>query len=238
MSFISEIAPHAQQIKKNFNILASLVIAQACLESNYGKSGLAVKGKNLFGVKGSYNGQSVTMQTTEYKGNKPYRVDAAFRKYPSWYESLCDLANLYVNGVSWDRNKYKNIIGETDYKKAAKNVQADGYATDPNYANKLIKVIEDNNLTQYDEVKQSAKAKKPSNKKRLYLPKTASSWRVYPTNKAPVKGNEKGFLNPKKFGGLEYEILGNPQKDVYTIQTRDFGKVNIYAAPSTGAKVK
>lgn len=71
----------------------------------------------------------------------------------------------------------------------------------------------------------------------LQLPKTSSSWRVYPTSKAPVKGNEKGFLNPKKFGGLEYDIIGNPQKDVYTIKTGDFGTVNIYAAASTGAKV-
>lgn len=71
----------------------------------------------------------------------------------------------------------------------------------------------------------------------LHLPKTSSSWRVYPTNKAPTKGNEKGYLNPKKFGGLTYDIIGNPQKDVYTIKTGDFGTVNIYAASSTGAKV-
>ncbi len=74
--------------------------------------------------------------------------------------------------------------------------------------------------------------------KHVYLPATDSQWRVYPTNKAPVKGNEKGYLNPKKFGGLSYEILDNPQKDVYTIKTDDFGEVNIYAAPSTGAKIK
>ncbi|WP_062108784.1 M23 family metallopeptidase [Bacillus niameyensis] len=78
---------------------------------------------------------------------------------------------------------------------------------------------------------------KPKNKT-LVLPKNSDSWRVYPLNKAPVTGNEKGFLNPKKFGGLTYEIIGNPQKDVYTIKTGDFGTVNIYAAPSTGAVIK
>src|SRR5699024_5117068 len=81
---------------------------------------------------------------------------------------------------------------------------------------------------------------KPSTNKTgkvLHLPKTSSSWRVYPTNKTPTKGNEKGYLNPKKFGGLTYDIIGNPQKDVYTIKTSDFGTVNIYAASSTGAKV-
>jgi murein DD-endopeptidase MepM/ murein hydrolase activator NlpD len=74
--------------------------------------------------------------------------------------------------------------------------------------------------------------------KKLYLPKTSTSWRVYPTNKQPVKGNESGLLNPAKFGGLSYEILGNPQKDVYTIKTTNFGVVNIYAAPSTRAVIK
>src|SRR5690625_1221634 len=71
----------------------------------------------------------------------------------------------------------------------------------------------------------------------LYLPSTASSWRVYTLNKAPTKGNEKGFLNPKKFGGLQYDVLGNPQKDVYTIKTKDFGTVNIYAGKDTSAKI-
>ncbi len=150
MSFIDEIAPHAQRIAKEFNILASLVIAQAIHESNWGKSGLAVKGKNLFGIKGNYKGQSITMQTWEVYNGKNVKVNAAFRKYPSWYESLYDLANLYKNGVSWDRNKYKKITGETDYKKACASVQAAGYATDPNYATKLIKTIESNNLTKYD----------------------------------------------------------------------------------------
>ena len=78
----------------------------------------------------------------------------------------------------------------------------------------------------------------PAPKKQfLVLPSNADSWRVYPLSKAPVKGNESGFLNPKKFGGLTYEILAKPQEYVYTIQTSDFGKVNIYGAPSTGAKI-
>ncbi|MCY8898129.1 N-acetylmuramoyl-L-alanine amidase [Bacillus spizizenii] len=75
-------------------------------------------------------------------------------------------------------------------------------------------------------------------KKYVYLPASADSWRIYPTNKAPVKGNECGYLRPKKFGGLKYEILANPQVDVYTIKTDQFGKVNIYAAKSTGATIK
>jgi flagellum-specific peptidoglycan hydrolase FlgJ len=151
-NFIREIASYAQRIQEKYNILASLVIAQACLESDFGRSGLAQKAKNLFGIKGSYNGQSVTMRTHEYERGKKVWIDAPFRKYPSWYESLEDLAKLYTNGVSWDRNKYKPIIGETNYVMACKKVQECGYCTDPNYAAKLIQIIEKYNLTQYDKV--------------------------------------------------------------------------------------
>lgn len=77
-----------------------------------------------------------------------------------------------------------------------------------------------------------------SKKKTVTLPASASSWRVYPTNKAPVVGNECGYLYPSKFGGLTYDILATPQTDVVTIKTRDYGKVNIYVAKSTGAIFK
>lgn len=127
--------------------------------------------------------------------------------------------------------------------------------TDSSYANRAklakqygiegYKGTETQNLELLNKLRSGAKpatkpaAKpKPVAKKKLHLPASSTSWRVYPLNKAPRKGNEKGFLNPKKFGGLTYEIIGNPQKDVYTIQTRDFGKVNIYAAPTTGASIR
>ena len=116
--FINEIAADAQRIYKKYNILASLIIAQGCLESAWGQSGLAQEGKNLFGIKGTYNGKYVLMWTTEYDNSgSPTRVKAKFRKYPSWYESLQDLAKIYINGTSWDPNLYKAVIGETDYKR-------------------------------------------------------------------------------------------------------------------------
>lgn len=77
----------------------------------------------------------------------------------------------------------------------------------------------------------------PSGKK-LYLPASATSWRVYKEGVKPIAGNEIGKLNPNKFGGLTYDILGYSQPDVVLIQTRDYGKVQIYVAPSTGAQIK
>lgn len=72
----------------------------------------------------------------------------------------------------------------------------------------------------------------------LYLPKTATSWRVYKPGVAPIIGNEYDFLYPSKFGGLSYEILGHPQPNLVTIKTRDYGIVNIWVAPDTGAVIK
>nr|MDH3153235.1 phage tail protein [Bacillus licheniformis] len=151
--FIKEIAPDAQRVYKKYDILASLIIAQACLESAWGTSGLVQKGKNLFGIKGTYNGQYVLMWTTEYdKSGNATKVQARFRKYPSWYESIQDLAKLYVNGTSWDPNHYKAVVGEKDYKKASLALVKAGYATDPNYATKLNNLIQTYKLTQYDTV--------------------------------------------------------------------------------------
>lgn len=78
---------------------------------------------------------------------------------------------------------------------------------------------------------------KPAPKKRTLKLPAVPKWRVYPLNKSPVIGNEKGFLLPARYGGLTYSILGNPKPHVYTIKTASYGIVNIYAHPSTGAKV-
>ncbi|MDF9824695.1 hypothetical protein M2475_000923 [Breznakia sp. PF5-3] len=74
--------------------------------------------------------------------------------------------------------------------------------------------------------------------KKLYLPKEATGWYVYPLHKRPVIGNQIGSLNPSKYGGLSYQILATPMKDVATIETKEYGKVNIYVATNTGAIIK
>lgn len=164
MGFIEDISPYAMKVSKESNVLASVIIAQACLESGNGKSILATTGKNLFGVKGSYNNESVLIKTTEYKKvgdiDTPYQIETSFRKYPSYYESFHDLADKYVNGVSWDKDKYRKVVGQQDYKLAAHAIKDAGYASDPQYPTKLIKIIEDNKLTQYDSLKEDITLKK------------------------------------------------------------------------------
>lgn len=70
----------------------------------------------------------------------------------------------------------------------------------------------------------------------LFLNAHVGRWNVYPTNVAPIKGNQCGVLTPSAFGGLEYEILANPQADVYTIYTESYGKVNIYVPKDGDSK--
>lgn len=72
----------------------------------------------------------------------------------------------------------------------------------------------------------------------LHLPGTVSKWRVYRENGPYTVGNEVGYLNPAKFGGLTYEIKGDRMNDVVVIDTHDFGRVGIYVAPGTGATIK
>lgn len=152
-SFIKEIAPYAQQVQASYYILASLVIAQACLESGYGTSTLAKEAKNLFGMKGSYNGKSLNIATTEHdEKGVASTIYADFKVYPTWLESLEDLADKYKNGVSWDPNKYKAVIGCSNYKEAAQAVKDAGYATDISYVTKLTDIIEQYDLTKYDEI--------------------------------------------------------------------------------------
>ena len=131
---------------ENSGILASLTAAQAFIESNKGNSQLAkAPNNNLFGMKGTYNGQSVIMKTKEFVNGKYIVVDAAFRKYPSWLDSIRDHSGLF-NKLS----RYKNLRGERDYKTACRKVQEDGYATSPSYASTLINIIEKYHLNEWD----------------------------------------------------------------------------------------
>lgn len=143
--FFEKIKEDVIQDMHESGILASLTAAQAYCESAHGTSGLTQKANNLFGMKGAYNGQSVTMKTKEYINGKYITVDAAFRKYPSWYASIKDHSALF-NRLA----RYSNLIGLKDYKLACTYVQRDGYATSPSYASTLISIIEKYKLYEWD----------------------------------------------------------------------------------------
>lgn len=148
--FINKVKDGAIEGWKKHKILPSVSIAQAILESDWGRSKLAKEANNLFGIKGDYKGESMTVKTKEWDGSKMIDVDAGFRKYPSWNESIEDHGTFFTS-TDWRKNNYKNVIGETNYKDMAKALSDSGYATDPAYATKLINIVEEYNLSKYDE---------------------------------------------------------------------------------------
>ena len=145
-SFFETIKPYVLEDMRQSGILASLTAAQAHVESKKGNSGLTIKANNLFGIKGNYEGQSVQMLTTEYYNGAPYRVMANFRKYPSWAESIADHSAMFNR-----MDRYKNLRGETDWKRATVNVKKDGYATAPDYTETLQSRIIKFRLYEWDQ---------------------------------------------------------------------------------------
>ena len=143
--FFAKIKPMVIEDMRKNGILASLTASQAMIESNKGNSGLTQKANNLFGMKGTYNGQSVTMPTTEYYNGVKTTIQAAFRKYPSWAESIADHSGLFNRA-----SRYANLRGLMDYKLACKYVKDDGYATSPTYTQTLLKTIENYKLWAWD----------------------------------------------------------------------------------------
>lgn len=195
--FLAKIKPMVIEDMKKSGILASLTAAQALIESNKGNSGLTQKANNLFGMKGAYNGQSVTMPTTEYYNGVKCTVNAAFRKYPSWADSIADHSGLFNRSA-----RYANLRGLTDYKLACKYVQQDGYATSPTYTQTLLKTIENYKLWAWD---------LEALGQHVELPKTGNP---YPEPTKNIKLNSKGndvrwvqwMLNDK--GGYKLIIDG------------------------------
>ena len=145
-SFFQTIKPYILEDMRQSGILASLTAAQAHVESKKGNSALTIKANNLFGIKGNYEGQSVQMLTTEYYNGAPYRVMANFRKYPSWAESIADHSAMFNR-----MDRYKNLRGETDWKRATVNVKKDGYATAPDYTETLQSRIIKFRLYEWDQ---------------------------------------------------------------------------------------
>lgn len=144
-SFFEKLKPYVLTDMKNSGILASLTASQAYIESSKGNSGLTKECNNLFGIKGDYKGQHGVYWTTEYYNGIKQRVQAAFRKYPSWQESISDHSDMFNR-----MKRYKNLRGETNYQKACLNVQADGYATSPVYARTLFNTINKFKLYTWD----------------------------------------------------------------------------------------
>ncbi len=138
--FIQKYKHIAIQEMKRTGIPASITLAQGILESGCGKSELATQANNHFGIK-CHDWQGATYRMDDDERNE------CFRKYESIEESWIDHSNFLVS-----RPRYAGLfqLEPTDYKAWAKGLKAAGYATNPQYADLLINIIEEEELHRYD----------------------------------------------------------------------------------------
>lgn len=146
--FVEQIAEYVKKYAGKYGIrVYSPIIAQAILESGWGKSVLASKYHNYFGLKcgSSWSGKSVNMTTKEeYKVGTLTNIRDNFRVYDSMEAGVKGYF-VFIN-----KKRYANLKGVTDPETYVKNIKADGYATSSTYVANIMKVIRDNNLTRFD----------------------------------------------------------------------------------------
>lgn len=153
--FIEKIKLGAISGWKTHEILPSLTIAQAILESASGTSELATRANAIFGIKAHTDPKwpkTYEKDTQEWVNGKLVTVKAKFKAYNSWDESIRDRLKYLVTRNISGKYIYADVVGEKDYKKAAQKIYKAGYATDPQYPFKLIKIIEQYNLQKYDNI--------------------------------------------------------------------------------------
>ena len=162
VSVVAKVAPLFTANQRQSGILASVSMAQFILESGYGKSELAQNANNCFGMKASlsgntwsgsaWDGNSVyTMKTGEQNTDGSYvSITADFRRYNSIEDSINDHSAYLLGAMNGNQKRYEGLAGCTDYKKAVQIIKDGGYATSLDYVQKLCRVIEQWNLTQYD----------------------------------------------------------------------------------------
>ena len=146
--FLNNIAGPAQQVAQQRGLYASLMIAQAALESGWGGSYLSTSAYNLFGVKWSGSGAYIELPTQEFYNGSYHTIYDKFQRYSSYAESLNGYANVITT-----RFPKSTRANSANYAIAAQNLRYGvygTYATAPDYADKLIRVIQAYNLTAYD----------------------------------------------------------------------------------------
>lgn len=143
-SFFNTLGPIAEDVT-DYGLYPSVMLAQAALESNFGESQLSFDYNNYFGIKAHDHHRSVNLETTEYYDGQETTIRDYFCVYSSPEDCFKDYAELLTSNEN-----YRDVIGAQSPAAAARALQAGGYATDPNYASKIIAVINEYNLTRFD----------------------------------------------------------------------------------------
>ncbi len=139
--FVAAVWPHAQRAAAELGVSPRMLVAQAALETGWGKhvvGGVDASGNNLFGIKagGGWQGATVQVATQEYAGGQLRREIANFRGYASLGESFDD----YVRLIKTSPRYQSALAAGQDHTRYAQALQRAGYATDPAYAAKLTSI--------------------------------------------------------------------------------------------------
>ena len=149
MLFLRQVVPAAQASQRQSGVPVSITVAQAILESGWGKSTLTQQANNYFGIKAHHLGDPETyveFQTAEYAKGQRVMVEAEFEKYPTALDCFEDHAEL----LSLAKRYGPAMAVKDDAAKFAVELQACGYSTSPTYAQGLMVLVNQFDLTQYD----------------------------------------------------------------------------------------
>ncbi len=151
-SFIQGLYPYAQQAASKLNLDPKVLIAQAALETGWGKFIMHDKqgepGFNLFGIKSAngWEGDAIEIDTLEVENSIVKKVKAQFRKYQNFAESFEDYTRFLLNN-----NRYQKAVSMAENPESfVKELQSAGYATDPNYAAKIMRIFSNEMLQKFD----------------------------------------------------------------------------------------
>ncbi|HEY9766113.1 MAG TPA: glucosaminidase domain-containing protein [Chroococcales cyanobacterium] len=140
-AFFAALRPAAEEAEKLYGVPAEVTLAQAALESGWGKSALG--GFNIFGIKGSGPAGTVSSKTQEWVSGRYVTITANFAKYGNFYQAVVEHGKRFHNGY-YDK-AVNQFAQDKDYRKFIQNIQGI-YATDPKYSSKLLSIIDDYHL--------------------------------------------------------------------------------------------
>lgn len=141
--FVSRMLPAAQQASQASGVPAQLIMAQAALESGWGRREIRMEDGsssfNVFGIKAdrSWKGPVAESTTTEYVNGVAQKTRASFRAYGSYEEAFTDYARFLTTNP-----RYANVLATDNPAEAAHGLQRAGYATDPAYGGKLVRIMQ------------------------------------------------------------------------------------------------
>lgn len=215
-NFINSIKDQAIEDYDKYNILPSVTIAQAILESSWGNYHLTKSSNNLFGMKtnDTWQGGTIVFPTNEYYKNVCTTIYATFKSYNSYSESIEDHCSLL------NEDCYAAVKNSSNYVDACYSLYSCGYATNPKYSDMLIKVIQCFNLEQYDNFAKDQKATKDSYNN-YYEKELILSNKILNTNVKDNNANNFKYFNdfssssnPTTSTKIEAEIKNtNSEKD-------------------------